>query len=334
MNTHEPLELVGHLPGEPNGTGLGSLAVKGKYAYLVPSVGVEREDDYLEVKSVLRVVDISNPAAPTVVGTCDEPELTGILAVVGDYAYITAADEDGFLVVDISKATAPSVVGSCDKPEYPWKMAVVGDYAYAVARGAVSGGLSVLDVSNPKVPKEVGVCDAFRGGQGIAVAGDYAYIGTEYDGLRVVDISDPKAPKEVGFCKMEETDTNAGRVAVVGKYAYVADFEGARAAMVVVDVSDPKAPKQVSKYSEGMVVDLAVRGKNAYLACGGLAVVDIADPATPREVKFYEETEKFYHSGNIVMAGDYMFVFCGGQAGLFIFRVTEASNESVAPVKR
>ena len=58
-------------------------------------------------------------------------------------------------------------------------------------------------------------------------------------GLRVLDISDPRAPVEVGFV---DTPGTAAAVAVVGGYAYVADYDqGLR----VIDVRHPSDPVEV-----------------------------------------------------------------------------------------
>lgn len=79
---------------------------------------------------------------------------------------------------------------------------------------------------------------------------------------------------------------------------------------------------------------LAVQAKCACLVRSvGVEVVDISDPAAPTKVRFYEETGEFYHTGNIVIAEDYMYVFCGDQAGLFVFRIAADSDKGATPTK-
>ena len=62
------------------------MAVAGNYAYVAH-----------EYYSGLRIIDVSNPAAPTEAGFYDTPGLAWSVAVAGDYAYV--ADGDGGLII-------------------------------------------------------------------------------------------------------------------------------------------------------------------------------------------------------------------------------------------
>jgi hypothetical protein len=90
----------------------------------------------------LRIVDVSNPTAPSEVGFYDMPgdawSVAEGVAVAGDYAYIAAGGD--LRIVDVSNPAVPTEVGFYDTPEARG-VTVAGDYAY-VAAGY--GGLLIL----------------------------------------------------------------------------------------------------------------------------------------------------------------------------------------------
>ena len=74
----ENVELMGHVGGYIN-----TVAVQGHYAYI--GEGPQ-----------LTILDISNPASPTVVGkTALLPANVQDIAIAGDYAYVTAGADGG-----------------------------------------------------------------------------------------------------------------------------------------------------------------------------------------------------------------------------------------------
>jgi len=232
----------------------------------------------------LRIVDVSDPTAPTEVGAYDTPVDARGVAVVGSTAYIADGDW-GLHIVDVSDPTSPRQLGFYDDtPGYARGVAVVGSTAY-IADG--DWGLHIVDVSDPTSPRQLGFYDDTPGyARGVAVVGSTAYIADgpanvahEYGGLRIVDVFDPTAPREVGACY-----TPAYDVAVVGSTAYVAaGYSGLR----ILDVSDPTAPTSVGTCdTPGSALDVAVVGSTVYVAAGdgGLRIIDVSDPATPGEL--------------------------------------------------
>jgi hypothetical protein len=259
----------------------------------------------------LSVVDVSEPATPVEVGSCDTPGYTWDVAIAGSYAYV--ADEgSGLRVVDVSDPAAPVEVGSCETPGFSHSVAVVGDYAY-VADG--NAGLRVVDVSDPAAPMEVGSYDTPGISHSVAVTAGYAYV-ADNGGLRVVDVTDPAAPAEVGFY---DTPGVARGVAAAGDYAYVAD--GDAGGLRVVDVSDPTAPVELGFYdTPGYAEGVTAAGSYAYVADGdaGLRVASISDPAAPVEVGFYNTLD---WAVSVAVAGGYTYV-ADADFGLLILRVS------------
>ena len=104
------------------------VAVAGSYAYVA------------DIGAGLRVIDVSDPAAPFEVGSYDTPGYAYGVAVAGSYAYV--ADWTGGLrVIDVSTPSAPVEVGSYLTPGYAYGVAVAGSYAYVADYYA---GLEVL----------------------------------------------------------------------------------------------------------------------------------------------------------------------------------------------
>ena len=73
----------------------------------------------------------------------------------------------------------------------------------------------------------------------------------------------------------------AFKVAVMGNYAYVADWSS----MQIIDISDPTSPFLVGNYDDprAYAYDVAVSGSYAYVASGysGLLILDISNPSSP-----------------------------------------------------
>lgn len=198
-----------------------AVAVTGKYAY-VTSNYVPKDKDHRQ--SVLHVLDISDPDAPTELGSFEASgQFLGVVAI-GKYAYVI--DKSGTLyVVDLSDPKAPAVVGSFHALGEPHGVFVAGKYAYVADD---DGGMHIVDVSNPKAPMVVGSYvdggDRPGIGEAVAVAGRYAYVCDDVGrAVRVVDVSDPKAPKEVASF---DTAWPPRGVTVAGEYIYVNVWRG------------------------------------------------------------------------------------------------------------
>jgi hypothetical protein len=106
---------------------------------------------------------------------------------------------------------------------------------------------------------------------------------------------------EVGFL---DTWGHALAVAVSGRYAYVADWDGG---LRVIDVSTPSDPIEVGFFEDTSTVqDVAVSGNHAYLAAGsGLLVIDVSDPLSPVEIG---SSDTPAHAMDVSLAGGMAYV--------------------------
>jgi len=89
----------------------------------------------------------------------------------------------------------------------------------------------------------------------------------------VVDIADPASPQVVG---RSDTWGSARKVALLGSYAYVADFDWG---LQVVDIADPLNPTMMERIdTEGYAGGVAASGHHVFLASSDFLVFDVSDP--------------------------------------------------------
>jgi hypothetical protein len=250
------------------------VVVSGNYAYVADG------------SAGLQIIDISNPAAPTLVGTyhslgtstvtgaLDEPVTTWFVAVAGNYAYVPD-QYSNLRIINISNPASPTLAGTYGPMSYPKGIDVVGNYAY-VADGP--GGLKILNISNPASPTLVGTYDPSNDEDDVVVVGNYAYVAGHEAGLQIVNVSNPASPTLAGSL---DTPGYAQRLAVAGSYAYIADESYG---VQVIDISNPASPTLVGNYNtSSTAMDVAVAGHYVYVAesISGLEIVNVSNPASP-----------------------------------------------------
>ncbi len=224
------------------------------------------------------MIDVSNPARPSVVGSVSMEYQLSSVAVSGRYAYVANLNSSTLQVIDVSNPTSPWVVGSVGTGDYINSVAVSGRYAYVA--NYYSNALLVIDVSNPASPSVVGSVGTGSNPSSVAVTGRYAYVvNDESNTLQVIDVSNPAAPSVVGSVL---TGGEPYSVAVSGRYAYVGNL--GFFTLQVIDVSDPASPSIVgSVLAGGEPWSIAVSGRYAYVANPGsytLQVIDVTGMET------------------------------------------------------
>jgi len=136
----------------------------------------------------LKVIDVSNPASPSTVGTLAIGPTPRSVYVSGRYAYVVDTASDDLKVVDVSNPASPSTVGTLAIGTFPRSVYVSGRYAYVVNQ--TSNDLRVIDVSNPASPSTVGTLALGGAPVSLYVSGRYAYVVDQTsDDLKVIDIS-------------------------------------------------------------------------------------------------------------------------------------------------
>lgn len=106
--------------------------------------------------TLLKVVDVSDPTTPVVVGSASSTEDAPMgITVAGNYAYITATNGDSVVVFDISDPTAPTKVGTIINGagganlDGPHGIIAVGKKLYVAS--SVTPFLEILDVAGLNV---------------------------------------------------------------------------------------------------------------------------------------------------------------------------------------
>jgi hypothetical protein len=232
--------------------------------------GIWVEDSYAYVTtgtsdgSELRVIDVSEPDQPMMVGRAELPgsmsnNVQGV-HVIGNRAYVVS--QEGLHVIDVREASQPREIGTVRLGDAQ-NVYVVDNYAYVAAEWE---GLQVIDVSDPERPSMVGGVKMpdESGTRDVCVVDNYAYVAAEYSGLQVIDVSDPRRPEVVaGVETYDKYGAKGVRIHVDGELAYV----GGKAGMAAIDISDPMAPKVVAGTGiSGYVGDIHATGGYVYVA--------------------------------------------------------------------
>lgn len=246
-----------------------SVAVSDNYAYVVDRNSYD-----------LKVIDISNPLAPTLSGSLNTGTWPSSVAVSENYAYVLDFVTSELMVIDISNPALPTFSGSLEIGILPSSLAISGNYAFVV--GQSGSGLSVIDISNPVAPILSGSLGIGTGPTSVAVSGNYVYVvDLDSDDLKVIDISNPAVPLLVGSLGIGGIPRS---VDVSGNYAYVVD--GGSNDLKVIDISNPALPVLSGDLSTGLSSpqDIDVSGNYAYVVDSfdeELKVIDVSDPAAP-----------------------------------------------------
>ena len=297
---------------------LGSVDTPG----LAYDVAVSGDLAYLAEDEALRVIDVSNPTRPWIMGSVGIGGRGGVV-VSGSIAYVAGW---GLQVVDVTNPNAPRVMS-----RMTWSgehgIAVSGDQAYLSGRW----GLHVVDLTRLQPPPPpLGSVEARRFGEfgAVAVSGTYAYA-VEYDEdhdmyFSVIDIEDALRPRILGSWRLGSVE--GWKIAVSGTYSFVSGLtvdEDDRHFdhFWVIDTSDAAHPK-ILAHTDMIARDIAVSGDLLYLAAGdrGLEVIDVSDPARPLRVCSVDTPGQ---ASGVAMAGNHTICVADGSAGLQVFDITD-----------
>jgi len=264
---------------------VGDVAISGSFVYLTLQV----EDDSGSSQVGLRIVDISDPHAPSLVGSTiwDAPgvcfyEFGSAVTIVDSHAYVAAGD---FLhIIDVSNLAAPAVASRLAVSANG--VVVVGNYAYVVG----NAGLHVIDVSVPHAPALVGTVAEGNGGS-VTVQGARAYV-IDDGSLKAFDLPEESSPQPLATIELW---SGAFDMVLAGSHAFVTSssltecYEGPRG-LQVVDLPDGDEARALGRVrSDGTVI--GSHGAFAYTVTGWegmeepfFRVIDASSARTPRVV--------------------------------------------------
>jgi len=338
-----------------------NMSLVGRWAHgSMQALDVDGSLVYLGDGGLLCVVDVTDPADPTVLGEVDLMSPVMNIACDGNYVYV-AGYMQGLFVVDVSNPAAPAVVANLpltgaaltvdviegadllllaaytggmyivdvSEPTAPAAVSHLTPGVIYSVRGSAStvyaaawaDGVYVLDITTPASPIEIGQCTHMDTAMDVLAAGNIAYVANSYNGLAVMDISNPAAPDTVATMSL---GGYALRLALEGDRLFVANQNGG---MAVVDVSDPADPSLVVQIDpDGFPTDVAVIANTAYLAAahGGLEILDVTAPLTPTPV-LLGSLPGHDDIQQIVMDGDLAWLAMG-MAGVCVLDLSDPAN--------
>ncbi|MDI6900920.1 MAG: cell wall-binding repeat-containing protein [Anaerosomatales bacterium] len=251
------IELLGGSAAVTNGV---DLDVEGAYLYVATPDG-------------LTVFDVTDPAAPTAVGSGYATSSPAVrLLVSGSRAYV-ATDAGRVVILDVTDPLAPALLGQYDSGKYPHALAASANRLYVGA----SDGLHVVDVSDPTAPVRVGYFATPQPVTDVVLDGSVAYAAYSYYTVAVATGVYETYPTTVIALNVASDwptllashQIPAGRVrlALGGGYLYVA-VAGSGGYLKVFDVVpsgslDYRVYIGVGSYG---ALDVAADGTDVYLA--------------------------------------------------------------------
>ena len=111
-------------------------------------VEVEGTRVYTTAGSTLRVIDLSDPVRPSVMGTLTAPGRIWDLHVAGQYVYL-AGGLDGLHIVDVSNPDNPTLLSTHQTPGQVLDVTTSGDIAMVPN---LMTGLEIVDISDRTAP--------------------------------------------------------------------------------------------------------------------------------------------------------------------------------------
>ena len=252
------LETVGtyDTPG-----GAAAVAVAGGLAYVADSA------------EGLRILDLSDPAAPVSIGSYNTPGFALDVALHPPYALL-ADGGSGYKAVNVSDPTSPYGAGSFATAAFAYSIDVQGDVA-VLAIGSL--GVQFLDVTDPANPVALATLNTPGTAFNAVFCGRWVFVADGSAGLRVIDAADPADPVLAGYF---DTFGTCYDVLTSGGRAYLADYGYG---VVVLDATDPTAPTWLGAYdTTGQARGLALAGSFLHVADSGsgVLILDVADPAS------------------------------------------------------
>ena len=262
---------VSVLPAE---TRTRALLVDGEVGYAVDEPGG------------LRVLDVSDPAAPALIGSLAGVQTGRHVVLEGSRLYV-GADSGDLVVIDASDPTSPQRVG-----DVPTGSGEIGDLEVRGGIAYVSDpgyGLRVIDASVPPAADPlIGSLTTAGLVYGFDRVGDTLLLAAGRDGLLSIDVSDPSAPTPIGEFEIDDPTRSPDDFRDVFVRDGIAYIAGGPKGVILADVSSPATPTLISAVDTavaGWGIRIGVEGDFAYMSVGvrsfGVWVIDVGDPLNP-----------------------------------------------------
>ncbi|MCJ7549487.1 MAG: hypothetical protein MUQ30_07380, partial [Anaerolineae bacterium] len=271
-----------------------------------------------------RLIDVSEPATPTLVSTFDTPYSALASAISGTMAFV-ADGATGLMFIDITEPMTPTEIGRHDTPGVAQDVALSGPYAFVADSNR---GVRILDIGNATAPSEISAYDLPSASRSVAVSGTRAFVGEYYYSsgaseslgvLRSIDLSSPTTLTQTDIYTLPDRGID---IAVQGPYAYVA---ANGSGLQIIDVSDPASLVFVGELdTPKLAMGVAVSATTVYVADGngGMRIVDASNAAVPVGVGHLRGD-----FASIALKGQYAFL--AGRYGMLVADISESMTPTV-----
>jgi len=251
--------------------------------------------------SGLRVLDLSDPAAPAEIG------------------YIVNSD-----------SCAGVEIWAADRVKASGNFAYILFYSGNISKNNYR--LYVCELSNPTSAQLIGYISLPDNCTSLFVEGDYVYVTANdedgFSGVKIIDVSDPVQPVEAG------SFTTVGipeEVYVAEHKAYIA----VKSALVVYDVSIPSSPQFLSSYTPpggiGLIHHLAIQGNYVYIidAAYGIRILDASNVSQIHQVGFFPHNQNDAYFSRLVLSGNIMYYLQNGDITGKMIVILDVSDPAV-----
>lgn len=269
-------ESTSNLSGNQDGI---RLALQGSYVYLIRNGG---NPDFI-------ILNISNTASPSVIGSLNLAGNPRDITVIGNYAYIASNQNNAELqVISISNPASPSVVNTINLSgnQDGQSVAVDGNTLFLTRASSGNDEFLTYDISSPANPSFLGSEDLGNGdNRAMYINGSHAYIVSNQNNqeLKIIDISNLSSPFFATAYDM--TGNNDGNfVTGFGSTLLVGRSNGE---LAIFSISSPLSPVLLGTFDAQSAINgisLGNSGTYAFLATdensAEFQVVDISNPAS------------------------------------------------------
>jgi hypothetical protein len=267
----------------PQVLGAADVPFVGRFIALHPPYAVVSGPTADGQAAALRVLDVSVPDQPVIIGTLTTAEVPAFYEVAvngsGSVA-VVATGTAGIWTIDLRNPYAPAHLGTYNTTGFAQGVAIDGTRAF-IADG--STGLVVVDLTNPAQPGFLG-SKAFTGGSAadVTVVGTWAYVADTSWWLRVLDVSGATPT----LVTSRSLSGSADRMAAAGTRLALLGTNSANDILEIFTIASPGAPARESTVALGAVGSaqgLAFVGDDVFVAnmTAGVRVFDVSVAASP-----------------------------------------------------
>ncbi|MCX6376901.1 MAG: hypothetical protein NTU88_12870, partial [Armatimonadetes bacterium] len=295
-------------------------------------------DAFSSTTTAVKVINVANPASPTLVTTYQKSadyQFTDVEAIYGGSAYPNST----YLYIPARKILAPNPNSGIIFESYigPPPDSTVDDYRnyiypnpgtltshFRPIRASVSAsgnandvsysgtkvfvadgnGIQHIDVTTPSAPVLKTYWDTSGASQGVATNGNTTFVASGAFGFQTINLV-KISPVFTGTLPQATSTIGFTGLAVRGSYLYAA--AGSPSRLQIVNITSYNAPVNAGSVSLTSPNGVALSGDYAFVADGGqgLSIVRISDPANP---VFVTSAKLSGFASGVVVHGSYAYL--------------------------